>query len=141
LIAVTGCGDKLGKLAPVEGKVTVNGTPLTSGMVRLWPEQVKPGAAMESIGGIGSDGSYQIKTNGKPGAPLGKYKVSISYSGAGGDTGAEADPAKMAAGPPGPQKEQPKPFNPRFETPDGSGLQFDVTAAPSPGQYDLKLTR
>jgi len=127
LIAVAGCGDRLGKLAPVQGKVTVGNTPLTAGEVRFFPETPKPGVALESNAAIASDGSYTIKTNGKPGAPLGKYKVTVSMP--------PADPNV-----PPPAKAPPRPFNVSFEGPDSTTLQLEVVASPSPGQYDLKLT-
>jgi len=115
---------------------------MTSGQIRLWPEQAKPGGPpVEPIGAIGSDGSYKIQTNGKPGAPLGKYKVTVSVLSGGGDSAAEADPANMKAGATGGPKEQAKPYNPRFESPSDTPLTIDVTASPSPGAYDLKLTR
>jgi len=138
LIAVVGCGaDRLGKLSPVEGKVTVNGAALTSGEVRLHPETPpKPGVVAESMAQVGADGSYKVTTNGKPGAPLGKYKVTVTVMQSTGDT----DPAKSAAAP-APTKESPKLFNPRFENPGDTPLQIDVVASPSPGHYDLKLTR
>jgi len=114
----------------------VDGKPLTSGLVRLTPDTPKPGPPVEATGAIGSDGSYKIMTNGKPGAPLGKYKVTVGVPAAA--MGDEGDPSKPATEP---GKAPPKLFNTRFENVGETPLQFEVVASPSPGQYDLKLTR
>jgi len=128
LIAVVGCGDRVGKLAPVSGTVSVGNTPLTSGQLRFWPETPKPGAAMETTAAIGSDGSYTANTNGRPGAPLGKYKVTVHMP--------PPDPNAASA-----PKESGRLFNSSFEGPNSTSLQVEVVASPSPGQYDLKVTR
>src|SRR5687767_13348261 len=77
LFLVAGCDG--GGLPPVKGKVTVDGAALTSGSVRFVPDTTKGNkATTEPAGEIGSDGTYTLHTNGKPGAPAGWYKVTVS---------------------------------------------------------------
>jgi hypothetical protein len=80
LLILVGCGSKepsLGKLVPVEGKVTLaTGNPLTLGSLSFVPldrDPNLPGAT--SDGRINREGTYKLFTNNKPGAPLGKYRV------------------------------------------------------------------
>jgi hypothetical protein len=128
LLGTAGCS-KPEVLYPVSGKVYNGGAPLTSGMVRYVPEGGDK-LAGQSSGTIGSDGTYTLYTNGKPGAPPGKYKVAIS-----------------TMVPPGPEvtmDEKPHagpPINRKYNSPDSSGLTREVVADPSPDQYDLKLLK
>src|SRR5438045_3467653 len=87
---LAGCDNspKLPPMAPVSGKVTMDSKPVTSGNVSLLPQSTDNKAGL-SAGQIGEDGSYTIFTAGKEGAPLGKYKVTVTpsmvpQSGAGG---------------------------------------------------------
>ncbi|MFT3920904.1 MAG: hypothetical protein QM778_00050 [Myxococcales bacterium] len=71
LVLIAGCGGRgMGK---VQGKVTVNGKPVTSGTIMFYPAE-GPGAT----GSIGPDGSYTMSTH-KPGdgAVIGTHKVAI----------------------------------------------------------------
>jgi hypothetical protein len=114
-------------LAPVTGKVTVDGHPLTSGQVVLVPEkqeQGKEGAL--SAGEIKEDGSYEIYTGGKPGAPLGLAKLSVTP---------KMVPQEGAKGPP---KDM---FNPKYRDASRSGLKFTVVEKAAAGTYDLKLSK
>jgi len=134
LLAMTGCQDKLGKLHPVEGKVTTPAGPLTSGTVTYYPDPPKPGATpITPAGEVQSDGSYKLKTNGKDGAPAGKYKVTVTMPAAAATSGTGGD----LAAPPAATKERPKLFNPTFESPLDTPLQVEVPSGP----FDLKLTR
>jgi hypothetical protein len=79
LILVAGCGGpSLGKLVPVQGKVTLpDGTSPPDGQVVFHPIDRDPDAKPQLfVGGmIKEDGSYSLSTNGKPGALEGKYRV------------------------------------------------------------------
>src|ERR1700722_7858539 len=64
---------------PVSGKVTVDGQPITSGQVSFTAADDKIGAGL-CTGSIGADSAYKISSDGKPGAPPGKYKVTVTPS-------------------------------------------------------------
>jgi hypothetical protein len=134
---VLGCGGKEGRpLAPVSGKVTVDGKPLSSGQVTFIPdvpsgqEGTKQASKLKttapSVGEIGPDGTYKISTGGKDGAPLGKYKVTVSPS---------MVPAPDATDAPATG------FNRKFSDAHDTPLKVEVVATPAPGAYDLKLTK
>jgi hypothetical protein len=79
LIMASGCGGpSLGKLVPVEGKVTLpDGTLPSDGQVVFYPIDRDPDAKPQIFvrGPIKEDGSYSLFTNGQPGVPEGKYRV------------------------------------------------------------------
>jgi hypothetical protein len=133
---VPGCGGKLPSMTPVSGKVTINGQSLTGGQVSLIPdiphpneEGAKPSETQTaglSAGQIGSDGTYKIFTAGKEGAPLGKYKVTVTPSMIpSGD--AKTAPASG--------------FNPKYSDARNTPLRIEVVANSEPSKYDLKLTK
>jgi len=73
MVFVAGCAQTL---VPVEGTVTIEGKgPLTQGEVVYYPDG---SAGKIPRGKIGSDGKYHLETDGKAGAPPGKYKVTIN---------------------------------------------------------------
>lgn len=135
LVTALGCGKKQAPMAPVSGKVTVNGQPLTAGNVSFIPD-VKIGDSAKgqedtapsglSGGTVGSDGTYKITTAGKNGAPLGKYKVTVNPS---------MVPVADAKAPP------PVGFNAKFTNPQDTPLSVEVIANPEAGRYDLKLAK
>lgn len=120
-----GCGgESVPPLYPVRGKVTVEGAPLTSGQVSLVAEPTPTTPVPSSGGKIESDGSYEIVTAGRSGAPLGKYKVRVTPLTVPTKGGAPA-----------------LTFDKKYTDPKTSGLDYEVVASPQPGQYDLKLTK
>jgi hypothetical protein len=123
--AACGCGPSV-KLVPVSGKVSVDGQPLTAGQVSLVPqtESKDQKTAGLSAGTIDSSGNYKIMTNGKDGAPLGKYKVVVAPS----MMPSEAGKIRMD-------------FNSRYSDPKNTDLQYEVVANPSATQYDLSLKK
>src|SRR3954464_3770610 len=80
---LAGCGggpsDKP-KVAPVSGKVTQKGKPLTTGDVLFTPSGGPDGAAGQvATGQIGPDGTYRLTTfNTGDGAVLGTHKVTVT---------------------------------------------------------------
>jgi hypothetical protein len=133
---VLGCGKKEVSLAPVTGKVTVDGKPLTSGSVSLIADVPlgNPGAEeaskMQTLGLSGgeikSDGTYKIYTGDKEGAPLGKYKVRVVPP--------LAEPKES--------KETPDiGFNKKYTDANNTPLKYEVVSSPEAGRYDLKLTK
>jgi hypothetical protein len=76
LLAVlfVGCGRGNPAVAPVRGKVLLDGQPLRTGMVNTLPK-----AGRGSHGEIQSDGSFQLHTFGRnDGAMIGPHKVSVA---------------------------------------------------------------
>lgn len=111
---LVGCGERQ-ELAPVRGKVTYQGKPLTSGVVMFQPQNGPP-----ARGQIQPDGAFELELLGEGlGAPLGPNKVRISSREQPKDTGAEIGLGKLLI---------PK----RYTDFDTSGLQVEVT----PGQSD-----
>src|SRR5262249_31587858 len=84
LLPLGGCGKgnaNLPALAPVKGKVTVDGQTVTSGQVTLLPQAVEKGKdILPSAGQIDSSGNYEIFTGGQAGAPLGLAKLTVTPS-------------------------------------------------------------
>jgi hypothetical protein len=111
----------------VRGKVMVDNKPVTGGQVSFIPATVDDKARFAPPSGqIDANGIYELFTDGKAGAPAGKYNVMVTPS-------MVPDPAA---------KGMPKaPFNDKYRDAKKSGLQVDVSASPAPGAYDLKLTQ
>lgn len=124
LTASLGCGSSAkDKLIPVAGKVTLGGTPLTGGQVAFHPDLDKGNKSKGvASGAIGSDGTYTLSTDGKPGAPVGAYKVTISTNFPG-------------------MSGTPVPINAKYNSPNGSGLNREVVPNPTSGAYDLQVTK
>jgi hypothetical protein len=121
-----GCGGEPAAApnAPVKGKVTLDGQALTGGNV-TFQSQTPPPAGMQanmSAGQINSSGEFEIFTAGKSGAPVGKYKVSVTPSMVPGGTGAAEIPMK---------------YRDLNQTP----FEFEVVEKADPGRYDLKLEK
>lgn len=123
----TGCGGDSAKLVPVKGVVTVNGKPLTSGTVQFRPNKSKGNTAtVEPIGQINDQGEFTLETYGKPGAPLGPYKVTVASTGP-----ITADNTKVSTQ---------SIINTTYMHADITPLECDVVDKPTPGAYDLKLS-
>jgi hypothetical protein len=131
-----------GKLLPAEGKVTLNNKPLGSGTVTFVPADGKAALSTGNpTGEIQSDGSYKLTTGGKPGAPAGKYKVTVTPTP--GKTGEAGDPTKMAGGgPKGGPGTGAAPITgtipTKYDNPASSDLTIEVTS--STKDYPLNLT-
>jgi hypothetical protein len=126
---LAGCGSSNEPhLSAVKGTVTLDGKPLPRGSIAFRPD-AKGGnnSSHEPAGEIGSDGSYTLHTRTRPGAPLGKYVVTVQAS-------EPADPKD----PYGPEKSL---VPTRYTDPDTSELRVEVVESPAPGTYDLKLKR
>lgn len=129
---VAGCGKPAAPVVSVSGKVTVAGKSLTAGQVTFHPDvgtsppkvKSKTPRGGPSMGEI-KDGTYTIYTGGKSGAPLGKYKVTVTAPTMPAPEGKE------------PVSEIPEKYSNLVDTP----LKIEVVADPKPGQYDLTLTK
>jgi len=122
---VAGCGHKMSVgTVPVSGKVTVGDEPVTAGQVSFMPA-TDTGTADVSAGQIESTGEYKIFTGGKEGAPVGKYKVTVTPSMV--PTGGNKAPTTS--------------YNAKYTNPRSTDLFIEVVSSPSPGAYDLKLKK
>ena len=77
-----------------------------------------------SSGKIDSEGNYEVFTGGKPGAPLGKYKIKVS-------------PDMTSAT----EKKGEPPYNMKYFDHTKSGLSYEVIENAPAGRYDLKLSK
>lgn len=127
LVALVGCGPtiNLPPLAAVSGTVTLDGTPLTTGMVQFTPDNSKGTQGAASTGAIGPDGRYTLSVaDSASGAMVGWHRVSVVARAAPKD---ETDTAPMLLVPE------------RYINPATSGLSFEVKAGEA-NVIDLKLT-
>ena len=96
-----GCGPKARELAPVSGKVTLDGQPLVNANVAFMPQATEGTAGhVTSRGRTNAQGIYTLKTADDPpreGAVVGTHKVYIAIGGS--DTGAEVLEDQAAKGP------------------------------------------
>lgn len=80
LFALAGCNGNVRPLAPVSGRVTLDGKPLAGGSVVVQPV-APPGSVIAGKGSVAfcdADGHYQLETiDGKPGAVIGEHRVRI----------------------------------------------------------------
>jgi hypothetical protein len=121
-----GCGNEA-TLYPVSGKVTVNGKALTSGSVRYVPDKAKGNTfGGEPVGEINDQGEYTLNHMGKPGAPLGAYKIIVTSTGAttSDNTSVKAQNTVRA----------------NYSDVKTTSLAAEVVKEPAAGAYDLKLT-
>src|SRR5438552_889942 len=80
---LAGCGSGPYKLAPVSGRVTLNGKPLTNAAVTFQPTaegKINPGPGSGAF--TDSDGHYALKLDGTDnlGAVMGKHMVRITLT-------------------------------------------------------------
>jgi hypothetical protein len=84
-VLLAGCGGEPYKIAPVSGRVTLNGQPLANAAVLFQPVATKDNANPgPGSGGItGADGRYALRLVGsnRDGAVVGKHKVQITMAG------------------------------------------------------------
>jgi hypothetical protein len=126
---LAGCGGS-SNLIPVVGKVTVDGQPLTTGTGLVSFRPVKGSAtSKQPAANIEEDGTYRLITDGKEGAPPGRYQVLVVDV-------EPLDPKNHF--PYGPRKTH---VNPKYGDPKKSSLFLEVVPSPAPGAYDLKLTK
>jgi hypothetical protein len=77
LAVVAGCGRSGPKVAPVHGRVTLDGRPLALADVSFQPD----GAQRSSVGRTDTDGRYELAyRRGQPGAIVGPHTVRIWVS-------------------------------------------------------------
>jgi hypothetical protein len=83
LLALSGCGG--GPVAPVSGRVTLAGQPLEGAVVTFQPVTSDDGSVVTTTGSVGrtdANGRFELRLvePDKPGAAVGKHRVTISTS-------------------------------------------------------------
>ncbi len=166
-LSVVGCGGV--KLVSVSGHLELaDGTPVPDCTVHFWPDVEKGNEypTMSPIGHTDGSGNFELTTDGRKGAPLGWYKVSLepgkgTRAALSGAPSAPAQPPPDAVPPPeepppGPGKkhkrrppppppeEQPKPqmetrpgIPSRYTNPGRTDLRFQVTEGCGPANFKL----
>ena len=130
------------KVYPAGGTITYDGKPLEGATVMFVPAKGAP-----SDGTTDASGKYTIKTNGKPGAPVGSNKVIVSKAPAGISSNLPANPTPEDLKLMGQKMMQKggKPLVAKSEIPEkysqveGSGLSADVTSNASQNVFDFDL--
>jgi len=74
---VIGCGPGQAPRHPVHGVITLNGDPYPDATVHFMPEPSNEALA-EAEDVTGADGGYKVISMGRPGLPVGKYKVIVT---------------------------------------------------------------
>jgi hypothetical protein len=137
VLIAAGCGDGsgVGVTYPVRGQITMDGAPWNAKTTTVL---FKPDAAKgnmttwEPAATVDKQGNYTLRTGGKKGAPPGWYRVIVTA------TGAPAPPAKGVMH----HRPLPKSLLPaKYGQAKTTDLLVEVVEQPSPGAYDLKLTR
>jgi len=132
-----GCGKPALKLVPVSGKVLVGDKPLTFGTVQFRADISRGNRSMEvPVATVQSDGSFEMMTGARTGAPLGSWKVLVI-----------ADNFQVFDPPPSPNWplfpdgwEPPKPLvHERYLRVPSTDLTVEVVERPGEGAYVLKL--
>lgn len=133
LLCAIGCGGGP-RLAPVSGKVTLDGKPLAGADISFYPVNVKAGsdAGIASTGKTDVNGEYSLETTkGQRGAVVGPHRVSITRPIE--DVGdADTRPKRTRAGPPM------KDLVPARYMGEQSELKFEVL--PEDNKADFPLT-
>lgn len=125
---VLGCGKAGPPLTKVGGNVTLQGKPVTAGIVIFQSAD----QLVNVMSDIDAQGHYELKTHDAAGIPPGKYRVSLKPPAPNYETPPLADAGIN----------DPRPIDktiaPRYWSADTSGLTADVTLEKT--QYDLQLT-
>ncbi|MCI0463719.1 MAG: hypothetical protein L0Z62_42835 [Gemmataceae bacterium] len=136
LTLLAGCGGSQ-TLVPVEGKVLVEGKPLTRGTVVLWPDKAKGNTtSAQPTGVVEHDGRFKLTTAGRAGVPPGWYRVTAAPP-----TPPAADPSLPLPRNPARAAAPARPFNARYEDPAKTDLLIEVSPTPPAEGYALKMKR
>ena len=133
LAALAGCGSDGDPVAPVRGKVTVGGAPVTTGVVMFWPDDGRAPAT----GQIQPDGTYELETQqqGK-GAVIGSHVVTIkAVEIEGGAPKSFEEERSLLGGAGAPKTTWLVP--PRYQDQTTSGLTAQVTEQENTINFDL----
>jgi hypothetical protein len=138
-----GCGPKGLTVSPTSGTVTYKGKPVAGALVQFMPEKGSP-----CDGRTDDSGKYTILYRGKPGAPVGPCRVTVSkpassdWSQGMSDTTPEdlarLSAANMAKKPAPPPKDK-NAIPAKYSTVEKSGLKVVVTSDASKNVFDFNL--
>jgi hypothetical protein len=133
LVLTAGCGGKSEvPLVPVSGTVKIHGAPMPMGTVEFHPDAGKGNTFKGKVASmIKSDGTYKLVTDGREGAPVGWYKVTVSGQGM-------PDPSKMTE--PGKMPTPPN-VQAKYGKPETSGFSIEVKDGAPAGTYDFSLIK
>lgn len=122
-MSTTGCQTRTElDLVSVKGKVLVGNVPPAGALITFLPDISKgETTGAMAIGKIGADGGYELVTAGKPGAAVGRYRVTILATGS-----AET---KMPS------------FHKKYSLFDKTDLIVEVVRDPDTKRYDLHLAQ
>jgi hypothetical protein len=127
LAVLSGCGDGR-KPIPVKGKVTLDGTALTSGSVSYHSAASKgDGSQILAVGPINEQGEYTLSFSNKEGCPPGHYKVTVN--------------ASVPSNPRNPYSLPRSIINKKFADPSTTPLSVEVKSDVAAGAFDLAVTR
>ena len=137
-LGLTGCGGPAQpKLYPTTGTVTWKGAPLADATVSFVPSVGAP-----SDGKTDAQGKFTIMTNGKPGAPAGACKVTVSkFAGAAPSMPSAPKPEDMMKMYEAKKKGQVDKgeIPAKFGRPDTSGLAAEVTTDAAKNVFTFEL--
>jgi len=137
-LVLAGCGDGM-NLKPATGTITYNGKPVDGAAVSFLSEK-----GVVATGSTDSEGKFTISTNGKPGASVGKHKVSVSKTqSAVGGMPANPTPQDMIEMQKKAGKSSATPSKPalpvKYSTPQSTDLTADVTTDASKNVFSFDL--
>lgn len=92
LLLILSCGGSGDNLAPVQGQVFFRGQPLTGGTIVFTPDPERGGSGPQAWAEIGSDGRFQLSTEGRRGAVVGWHRITIGCAAAAKLPGRYRDP-------------------------------------------------
>ena len=128
LVGVAGCGIKR---IPTSGKVTLDGQPLTAGVLQFIPDASKGNTLRVSCSGPISNGRWSLVTSGMEradtgtGAPVGWFKVRYIHPNEGGKQPGQSAAPKVAA---------------KYYREETTPLSIELTDPPPPEGYTIELT-
>jgi hypothetical protein len=136
--ALAGCGGGPPpvKLYPVRGKILVGEKPVKEGTIQLRADQARGNTTWEQpVAAIQPDGTFEVTTNGKPGAPPGWYRVLVLA-----DNFKVVDPPPSPVWPNYPEGFLPKPLvNDRYLYFNQTDVSVEVVEDPPEEGYVLRL--
>jgi hypothetical protein len=127
LLLATGCDPTANPFAPVHGKVSYRGSPLRAGTIIFSPDTAHGCRGSLVQAEIQSDGAYELRTAGAPGAMAGWYRITVAATAKpSGSSSRETftDPYSLV-----PDK---------YRDPELSGLVREVKS-PRPNRFDFDL--